>query len=53
MFYCFLILTEHSLLSQAKLAIERLSFERAYHPFLCGPRNSVINELTKVSCLQV
>lgn len=32
---------------QAKLAIERLNFERAYHPFLCGPRNSIINELTQ------
>jgi len=32
---------------QAKLAVEKLSFDRNFHPFLCGAHNCVINELYK------
>lgn len=32
---------------QSKLAMERLPIEKMYHPFVCGPRNEIINGLTK------
>ena len=32
-------------LVQAKLAFERLTVERIYHPFICGPNNQITNDL--------
>jgi len=32
---------------QSKLAMERLAIEKMYHPFICGPRNEIVNGLTK------
>ena len=31
---------------QAKLAFERLEIEHEYHPFIMGPNNSVLKQLT-------
>lgn len=32
---------------QAKRAFERLSIEKCYHPFVCGPDNITIRTLTE------
>ena len=30
---------------QSKLAYERLSVQKVYHPFVCGPSNSTVRQL--------
>lgn len=35
----------HFFTSQAKLAFERLQIPHIYHPFICGPNNTLVDKL--------
>ena len=36
-------------LSQSKLAFERLNIKKEFHPFICGPNNTFIKQLSETT----